>query len=383
MEQILTDDLKVKKERNSAFELLRIFAMFFIVLDHFSVHGGFDFSVLGTSTISTVNKTWLDFISPLGNLSVDLFILISAYFLADNNKFKIRKVLSLIIEMLFFSTVIGIAFIFISGKTVNYDLIKSIIFPIGSSTWWFMTAYLILYIFSPFLNLGIKAMNKKMHAILIIILVVVWSILSTIFDLRYGISDFGLFVTLYLIAAYIKIYDVLIKLRPSIGILLSIGIFVLWFSVKTVMTKLLGSDNTFVIRTSSWFNFSKTNIVSLIVVLILFLSFKKIQMKNIKFINVIASATFAVYLLHDHPDMRQFLWIDVFKNATYAESSLLIPYSIGVSLCVFIAGIIIGLTYKYSIRIGVNKLLDKFDNRCLYKIDEAFNSNKSEVLSER
>ena len=168
MEQVLTNDLKVKQERNSAFELLRIFAMFFIVLDHFSVHGGFDFSAIGTSTIVTVNKIWLDFISPLGNLSVDLFILISAFFLANNSKFRVRKILSLLIEMLFFSIVIGIAFIFISDKTVDYELVRTILFPAGSSTWWFMTAYLILYIFSPFLNLGIKAMNNKMHTILII-----------------------------------------------------------------------------------------------------------------------------------------------------------------------------------------------------------------------
>ena len=38
-------------ERNSSFELLRIIAIFFIIASHFSVHGGYDFSLLqGRST---------------------------------------------------------------------------------------------------------------------------------------------------------------------------------------------------------------------------------------------------------------------------------------------------------------------------------------------
>ena len=55
---------------------------------------------------------------------------------------------------------------------------------------------------------------------------------------------------------------------------------------------------------------------------------KGIKMKEIKPINYIASFTLGIYLFHDHIDMRKFLWITLFKNASFAASPLLILYSI-------------------------------------------------------
>lgn len=79
------------EERNSAFELLRIIAMMAIVICHFATHGGFDFD---TTTV-TVPKLWWYFMEMGGNFGVNIFVLISGYFLivSKNRVFNFKRVL--------------------------------------------------------------------------------------------------------------------------------------------------------------------------------------------------------------------------------------------------------------------------------------------------
>lgn len=372
VEQISTHDIKAKEERNSAFEILRIIAIIFIIAHHFSIHGGFDFSGLENSSLILANKTWISFITQLGGVGVNLFVLISAFFLADNNKFKVKKILYILIEMIVFSLIISVIFLILNKASFSLAVIKSIAFPFGSSTWWFMTSYILLYILSPFLNLGIKAMSKKMHFIFMILFIVIWSFLPTFLSLQYGFSKFGWFLTLHLIAAYFKKYNVSIKIKPLLGILLSAGIFVFWFLISFGFNLLFNSGNYLV-----WFDLKDlNNFVQVSATLILFLSFKNLHIKSNNAINVIASTTLAIYLFHDHSNVRDFLWITLFKNNTYSTSPVLIPYSLGVILGVFAIGVAIGLFYKYTIGLGINRLLGFLDKRILFKIDNTFNRNK-------
>ena len=64
-------------KRQSNIELLRIVAMLLIIAHHFSLHGGFVFS---TASI-TVNRLWIQFIQIGGEIGINVFVLISGYFL--------------------------------------------------------------------------------------------------------------------------------------------------------------------------------------------------------------------------------------------------------------------------------------------------------------
>ena len=69
-----------KSERNSAFEILRLIAILFIIAHHFANHGGFNFAILEQTSLVVFNGAWIDFIEQLGKVGVNLFLLISAYF---------------------------------------------------------------------------------------------------------------------------------------------------------------------------------------------------------------------------------------------------------------------------------------------------------------
>ncbi len=362
-------------ERNSAFEILRIIAIVFIIAHHFSVHGGFDFSGLESSGLTIFNSSWVSFIAQLGKVGVNIFVLISAYYLIDNNRFKIKKLLSIILEMITFSTIIGVTFWIVDQKAFSLSLLKSLFLPFGSDVWWFMTTYLLLYILSPLLNLGIRAMNKTMHAVFLIVFLFIWSFMPTFFSEGYGFSNIGWFITLYLVGSYIKLYEIKLKMKPWLGILVSAGLFILTFGIKSTIVGLLGYENLIAEYLSGCLNLiDMNNFIQVCCTILLFLSFKEIQMKSYKTINLIASTTLAIYLLHDQSDIRHFLWIDLFKNNNYAGSPFLFIYSIGVILAVFAVGLIIGLIYRYTFAIVYNKLLNYLDRKIFYKLDNIFNS---------
>ena len=80
----------IKNQRNSNLELLRILSMVFIVSCHFAGGGFGDYNLV----ISNLNNYFIYFLDLFGKVGVDIFILISAYFMI-NSKFTLKKLLVL------------------------------------------------------------------------------------------------------------------------------------------------------------------------------------------------------------------------------------------------------------------------------------------------
>ena len=80
--------------RKSNFELLRIIAMLMIMGSHFACHSGFLFP---NSSI-TVNRLWIQFLTIGGKLGVDIFVLISGYFLINVQKIHFEKVIRILFK---------------------------------------------------------------------------------------------------------------------------------------------------------------------------------------------------------------------------------------------------------------------------------------------
>ena len=76
----------INNPRNSNLEILRIIAMIFIVSFHLARHG-FDGVIFA---LSNPNSYFLYFFAILGKIGVDIFIIISAYFMVKS-KFTFRK----------------------------------------------------------------------------------------------------------------------------------------------------------------------------------------------------------------------------------------------------------------------------------------------------
>ena len=111
-----TENLTAKAPRQSNIELLRIVAMIMIIAHHFSFHGGFKFS----SDTITATRFWVQFLLIGGKIGVNIFMLISGYFLVSARSLKTNKVLKLWLQIFTYS--VGINFFSLAEKSVLISL---------------------------------------------------------------------------------------------------------------------------------------------------------------------------------------------------------------------------------------------------------------------
>ena len=194
------------KVRESNFELMRIISMLFIVIYHMIISTG---GKLINYTVG-LDNLFLSFISLLIIVHVNSFVLITGYF-QHNKKFNIKKVFSLVGMVYFYKVLIGAIAYFIFHYDYTYlDIIK-ILSPLDFGNLWFFGIYLALYLISPYLNRLIKNLTQKEHRRLIIMLLIMYSLITTLsVQSIFNNTGFTLvhFVMLYIIGAYLKKYPV-------------------------------------------------------------------------------------------------------------------------------------------------------------------------------
>ena len=97
----------------------------------------------------------------------------------------------------------------------------------------------------------------------------------------------------------------------------------------------------------------------LIISVMLFVGFIGLKMRHVPLINVISSACFGIYLLHDNNLLRGFIWGTVFQNASRQQSSLLAPYTLVQIGMVFLVGAIVELIRIHLIERIYAKPIDR------------------------
>lgn len=162
MEQLQTQ----VQERNASLDFLRIIAMFMILSLHFFGWGG-AVNTLTTSDLNNFIVMPIYFICGIGNA---LFFLLAGYFAKPP---KFRKALFIERKTAFYAFVISLLVLCLGendGIGIGYT-IKSL-FPVIFNRYWFVSVYLILYIFSFVLIPGMESLSKTQFLLVIAVLVV-------------------------------------------------------------------------------------------------------------------------------------------------------------------------------------------------------------------
>ena len=351
--------LNQHQQRNSSIELCRILSMLMIVGCHFATHGGFNFD---KSTI-TIPRMWWYVIEMGGNFGVDVFIIITGYFLVNHTEIKIdvKKAFMLWGQVFFYSLVFYVLSLIVGiNQFSTKELIKSI-FPVTSGAWWFVTNYFVLFLIHPFINKLLFCLDKKQYQRLLLLLGFIWCIIPKFTSLSFASNELWQFVVIYAIGGYIKLYGNKTKLNSH-------HFFCLWI-VTTVITflssiafVLLGKKFTFFAEHALLF-YGRVSLPTLLRAVFFFMIFEKKPSFNSKIVNIISSATFGVYLIHDNCIVRPALWKSIFVNAQYQESIMLIPYSIVVALLVYVVCSLIDIIRSKTIEILYIRLINNHINR--------------------
>ena len=155
----MTDAKYVKKApRQSNLELSRILAMYLIVMHHFSVHGGVP--IWSGSAPLSFNFYLDQLLSTGGKIGVNLFVLITGYFLAKKFS-KFSSLIYLWIKTFSYVIVFFLLFCALGLHPFNWSSLISCFFPIRNDFYWFVSAYFLLILLSPFITIGIKALGQR------------------------------------------------------------------------------------------------------------------------------------------------------------------------------------------------------------------------------
>ena len=318
--------------RNSSIELLRIISMVMIMFHHFAYHGNFEWNY----NEITIPHLWYNFILMGGKVGVNIFVLISGFFLIENTErlFQPKKLLKFWGQVVFYS--ITTYFLSIVLQINNFDIkqIIKICFPITYPGWWFASTYFMLYLIHPFLNKLLHVLNKNVYQYLILLLVLCCSSIPTLTTQLFESNSLLWFITLYVIAGYAKIYGFNERLKSKHYFFLFLIVLVCSYLISVSFLVLGTKRNELAVHAIDFFGMERFPI--LLMALFLFMTFAKLKIKYNKWINVIASATFGVYLIHDSSYIRYYIWWNIFKINQYQESLFLIPYSILVVFIIYV-----------------------------------------------
>lgn len=338
--------VKRKVLRDSNIELLRIVSMFYIVVLHIVGIGLTFYDISGEINFEKL------LIESFAIIGVNCFILISGYFGISLNLLSVSK---FILECLFYSIfIIWFVGLFIPEIITTKSIIISF-FPFGHMTWWFITPYLCLCLFSPVLNRWIDKIDKKTFILTLTVLLYVnlyfgflWG--NDINKTGYTISQF---ILLYFIGRFIHIYRCKVVKYKALGIYVICCLalaFISFYVLKIV------DDVDFLNR----YIFSYNNPLVLIASISFFLFWISFKCKY-RVINYLSAGVFSVYLIHMHPAIQPlfFQWV---KEIHLILSS----YNIIIMMFVWIMLI---LLFMLVCSLGEHLRRSVFNNVTLYIFD--------------
>ncbi len=346
--------------RQSNFELLRIVAMLFIILHHISVHGNWGNGGVFFPEELTINAFFLQTILPLGKIGVNLFVLISGYFLVNSTRDTWPKIAKLWLELLFYSITISLVFVVIDNTELTTRQIVSIFTPVFSYTWWFASTYLLMLALSPFINKMIRSCDEVSHLKLIIGSVIIWVAIPFFTNLSVELSNLTWFIVLYIIAAYIRLYPDRFKRKSITYLEMAIVLFIILMSIAYIVDVTGFVSEFWSIYNPIDHNNRQSSPFSLGISLCLFLAFCKLNIDHKKIVNCVAGTTFGIYLIHDHVLVRESIYSRIFDCLGHTYSDYLIPYVFIIAIAIFLSCMVIELVRKTVIDNVLLKNLDNF-----------------------
>lgn len=340
--------------RKSNIELLRILAMIMIVAHHVAVHSGFEFS----SNMVTINKLWILFIQMGGKIGVDIFVLISGYFMISSKSLKLNKVIKLWIQIFGYSAILFLIDIFLLGDSFSVRGLITGLLPITYSKWWFASTYFVMFLLSPYLNRFFSGIDRKIYQKLLLLLALCWCIIPTFLSVGWQSNSLLWFIFLYALAGYFRLYLNIEKIKCGFCFIVTAVLILLTFA-SAVVFSVIGMKIPFFAEHCTHF-YGMEQLPVVLISIFTFIGFLKLNIGYKSFINVIASSTFGVYLIHDNAYIRYFLWKDLFNNKEFMQSSWLIPYTILEIIIVFVGCATIELFRIYFIERHYIKAIDRF-----------------------
>lgn len=310
----------MKTNRRTGIELLRIIAMFAIVLGHFVAHSnGF------TTAISIKNPLVIAerMVESFGLFKVNVFILITGFFMIEKQMdfSQIKKRLFPLWRQVFGYSVVILIVMFVFFRPSIIETIKSF-FPILCYRYWFITTYFVLIILTPIINRAFHNIEEKSMRKIVLAIVGCFALWQTIMPFVTTVDDMKgysiiWFVVVYIIGGYIKKFGINLvnnKLRIPLYLLMSVCYLGYSYAVELFSAKVNIKVNI------PYYN----SIFALVASIALFNFFLKINIngKIGRVISYLSGSVIAIYLISDNPLVRGVLYNNILHIDKYINHGI-------------------------------------------------------------
>ncbi len=323
------NELSVNANRQSNIELLRIIAIVGVIILHYSnpnVGGGLRFAVPGS-----FNYLILCFLNAISICAVDLFYMISGYFMASSYKREIRKPLELIIQLIVFNILTLSVTSPLWGTPLTLRAFLKCFIPNN----YFVIFYCVIYILSPYVNKLLDSLSFKTALRLMIILFSCFSFYATFVKMLcnikgeqiIGLDSVGMygsqmgynivnFMMMYTTGAFLRKFQIKERFKSkrmlAAAFLLSTFMIMIWYFIEEKLPDIFSDLQKIEISDRACFMYSNPFVIcEAISILLLFLN---MDIGYKKGINTISAAVYSVYLLHGSMIILVGAWRFVQRN---------------------------------------------------------------------
>ena len=301
------------RQREFGIDLLKICAMFAIVMEHIIHWGGWGlFAPPGSRPVEWMGKSvLLEFVEAALICHVNCFVLATGWIMSRKD-FKLSRLLRLWLEVFGYSVAaLLVAILFLPQIPLDAKSILKCLFPLSKNSYWFFTQYCGLFFLMPLLNAAVEALEGRTLRTVLLFLgglaCVPPFLVGDLFHVKDGYSVIW-FSYLYLLAATMARRGMFSKtsIRTALCILLA-SVFATVCGRHVVHAICIQAGIA-----SRWRVFNAYNspiiLVQSVAVLVVF---KNIQVHSAllrRTIALVAPSVFAVYLIHSN-------WL--FRTATH------------------------------------------------------------------
>lgn len=281
-----------KKERLSNIEILRVLAILGVIVLHYNnrIFG----NAFGLTEDNPINHCMLRVLESICICSVDLFVIISGFFLSSKQKRNGFRVIELIIQVMVFSM---LTYLITNRNQLTLRSFLESLLPNN----YFVTLYVVIFIVSPLINVMLneaskhKALNRVLITLFSIFSIIPFciDILSAILETNLnGMCTIGMygdqagytivnFFILYVIGAYLRISQKAVTSFKLITAIVTLTILITCISYW--------NENV------AWEYCSPFVILQAVC---LFLLFSNFNIGSIKLINELSGSVFTCFLIH-------------------------------------------------------------------------------------
>ena len=357
----------VKSTRNMGLDILRALAMFFVICQHFLGQGELVSHAVGSG------KFWfLNFLQILVYCSVNIYGITTGYLLCEK-AFRLSRLTKLWLTTVFWSVAVSCCFFLFMPESRSFSEAVSMFLPILRGRYWFFTAYFVVMLVSPVLNLLIRSLSRRQFHLLFAALFLIFGVVpvaslgNDVLRISSG-HHFSWMIVLYLIGGYLRKYAHCLSapnMRSPYRWLLLYFLLALIHLAYQVFVSVIGLPSFAALLLT----YPSPFILGEAVCLFLFCkdAFRNICADGFigKLIRFISPGVYSVYIIHVHPLV---FWnegiIGLFRSWDHLGIGAVFGALILTSAAVFAVCILLDFLRQHLFRaIGINRIAERWSDK--------------------